>query len=92
MLERKDWAVALKVPLGVIPAGTIYKYNIFILFYFFKKLTQTNVYEKGTGNGMIKSLLDSVNQPCTPAHATLAVVRGIYYILYFYFSQAKFFY
>ncbi|KAL7603810.1 hypothetical protein Lser_V15G16554 [Lactuca serriola] len=50
LLERKDWAVALKVPLGVIPAGT--------------------------GNGMIKSLLDSVNQPCTPAHATLAVVRG----------------
>ncbi|KAI3498846.1 hypothetical protein L1887_34632 [Cichorium endivia] len=50
LLEREDWADALKMPLGVIPAGT--------------------------GNGMIKSLLDSVGQPCTPAHATLAAVRG----------------
>ncbi|XP_076943721.1 sphingosine kinase 1-like [Bidens hawaiensis] len=30
----------------------------------------------GTGNGMIKSLLESVGQPCTPAHAMLAVIRG----------------
>nr|XP_043623875.1 sphingosine kinase 2-like isoform X2 [Erigeron canadensis] len=30
----------------------------------------------GTGNGMIKSLLDSVGEPCTPAHAILAAVRG----------------
>ncbi|KAL4585527.1 hypothetical protein LXL04_010149 [Taraxacum kok-saghyz] len=50
LLEREDWAIALKIPLGVIPAGT--------------------------GNGMIKSLLDSVGQPCTPLHATLAAVRG----------------
>ncbi|XP_071689649.1 sphingosine kinase 2-like isoform X2 [Rutidosis leptorrhynchoides] len=30
----------------------------------------------GTGNGMIKSLLDSVGQPCTAAYAMLAAIRG----------------
>ncbi|KAD4982355.1 hypothetical protein R6Q59_001953 [Mikania micrantha] len=50
LLEREDWATALKMPLGVIPAGT--------------------------GNGMIKSLLDSAGEPCTPAHAALAAIRG----------------
>ncbi|KAJ0836508.1 putative sphingosine kinase [Helianthus annuus] len=50
LLERQDWAAALKTPLGVIPAGT--------------------------GNGMIKSLLDSAGEPCTPAHAVLAAIRG----------------
>ncbi|GJX89255.1 hypothetical protein Tco_0341269 [Tanacetum coccineum] len=30
----------------------------------------------GTGNGMIKSLLDSVGQPCTVAYAMLDAVRG----------------
>ncbi|KAI3718831.1 hypothetical protein L6452_19715 [Arctium lappa] len=50
LLEREDWAAALKMPLGVIPAGT--------------------------GNGMIKSLLDSVGEPCTAAHAILAAIRG----------------
>nr|GEW59425.1 sphingosine kinase 2-like isoform X1 [Tanacetum cinerariifolium] len=50
LLEREDWAAALKTPLGAIPAGT--------------------------GNGMIKSLLDSVGEPCTPANAILAVIRG----------------
>ncbi|KAM0012139.1 putative sphingosine kinase [Helianthus debilis subsp. tardiflorus] len=50
LLERKDWQVALKIPIGVIPAGT--------------------------GNGMIKSLLDSAGQPCTAAYAMLAVIQG----------------
>ncbi|KAK9051745.1 hypothetical protein SSX86_028373 [Deinandra increscens subsp. villosa] len=50
LLERQDWAAALKTPLGIIPAGT--------------------------GNGMIKSLLDSVGEPCTPTHAVLAAIRG----------------
>ncbi|GKC10602.1 ATP-NAD kinase-like domain-containing protein, partial [Tanacetum coccineum] len=50
LLEREDWAAALKTPLGAIPAGT--------------------------GNGMIKSLLDSVGEPCTPANAILAAIRG----------------
>ncbi|KAJ0682166.1 putative sphingosine kinase [Helianthus annuus] len=50
LLERQDWAAALKTPIGVIPAGT--------------------------GNGMIKSLLDSAGEPCTPAHAVLAAIRG----------------
>ncbi|PWA56274.1 diacylglycerol kinase, catalytic domain-containing protein [Artemisia annua] len=50
LLEREDWQAALKMPIGVIPAGT--------------------------GNGMIKSLLDSVGQPCTAAYAMLAAVRG----------------
>ncbi|KAI3740760.1 hypothetical protein L2E82_31233 [Cichorium intybus] len=50
LLEREDWQAALKMAIGVIPAGT--------------------------GNGMIKSLLDSVGQPCTPAYAMLAAIRG----------------
>jgi len=36
-----------------------------------------HVFGKGTGNGMIKSLLDSAGEPCTPAHAVLAAIRGI---------------
>ncbi|KAJ9566441.1 hypothetical protein OSB04_002407 [Centaurea solstitialis] len=50
LLEREDWQAALKMAIGVIPAGT--------------------------GNGMIKSLLDSVGQPCTAAYAMLAAIRG----------------
>lgn len=50
LLEREDWAAALKIPLGAIPAGT--------------------------GNGMIKSLLDSVGEACTPVNAILAAIRG----------------
>ncbi|XP_039168558.1 sphingosine kinase 2 isoform X2 [Eucalyptus grandis] len=30
----------------------------------------------GTGNGMVKSLLDSVGEPCTASYATLAIIRG----------------
>ncbi|KAK4271532.1 hypothetical protein QN277_020216 [Acacia crassicarpa] len=50
LLERQDWDTAIKVPLGVIPAGT--------------------------GNGMAKSLLDSVGDPCTAANAALSIIRG----------------
>ncbi|XP_076917345.1 sphingosine kinase 2-like [Bidens hawaiensis] len=38
--------------------------------------TPLGVIPAGTGNGMIKSLLDSAGEPCTPAHATLAAIRG----------------
>ncbi|GJV86592.1 hypothetical protein Tco_1530530 [Tanacetum coccineum] len=31
----------------------------------------------GTGNGMIKSLLDLVGEPCAPANAILAAIRGL---------------
>ncbi|XP_012091507.1 sphingosine kinase 2 isoform X4 [Jatropha curcas] len=30
----------------------------------------------GTGNGMVKSLLDSVGEPCKPSNAILAIIRG----------------
>ncbi|KAK4787440.1 hypothetical protein SAY86_011273 [Trapa natans] len=50
LLERDDWKSAIKMPLGMIPAGT--------------------------GNGMVKSLLDSVGQPCKASYATLAIIRG----------------
>ncbi|KAK4794116.1 hypothetical protein SAY86_012110 [Trapa natans] len=50
LLERDDWKAAIKMPLGMIPAGT--------------------------GNGMVKSLLDSVGQPCKAFYATLAIIRG----------------
>ncbi|CAK9141793.1 unnamed protein product [Ilex paraguariensis] len=50
LLEREDWNDAIKMPLGVVPAGT--------------------------GNGMIKSLLDSVGDPCTASNAILSVIRG----------------
>ncbi|KAK7319612.1 hypothetical protein RJT34_04335 [Clitoria ternatea] len=50
LLQRDDWDTAIKMPLGVVPAGT--------------------------GNGMAKSLLDSVGDPCTVADAVLAIIRG----------------
>ncbi|PQQ07253.1 sphingosine kinase 1-like isoform X1 [Prunus yedoensis var. nudiflora] len=50
LLEREDWEAAIKMPLGVVPAGT--------------------------GNGMAKSLLDSVGEPCTASNAILAIIRG----------------
>lgn len=33
-------------------------------------------YDTGTGNGMVKSLLDSVGEPCKAYNATLAIIRG----------------
>lgn len=30
----------------------------------------------GTGNGMVKSLLDSVGELCEPSNAVLAIIRG----------------
>ncbi|KAL6198077.1 hypothetical protein ACLB2K_027869 [Fragaria x ananassa] len=50
LLEREDWDTAIKMPLGVVPAGT--------------------------GNGMVKSLLDSVGAPCKVTNAVLAIIRG----------------
>ncbi|XP_057739198.1 sphingosine kinase 1-like [Arachis stenosperma] len=50
LLEREDWQTAIKIPIGVVPAGT--------------------------GNGMAKSLLDSVGYPCKVANAVLAIIRG----------------
>ncbi|XP_058073178.1 sphingosine kinase 1-like [Magnolia sinica] len=50
LLQREDWEAAIKMPLGVVPAGT--------------------------GNGMVKSLLDSVDDPCTVSNATFAIIRG----------------
>ncbi|GMP74839.1 hypothetical protein CsSME_00032122 [Camellia sinensis var. sinensis] len=50
LLERDDWDAAIKMPLGIVPAGT--------------------------GNGMAKSLLDSVGHPCTAFNAILAIIRG----------------
>lgn len=49
-LAREDWNDAIKMPLGMVPAGT--------------------------GNGMAKSLLDSVGEPCEASNAILAVIRG----------------
>ncbi|KAL0398661.1 UNVERIFIED_CONTAM: Sphingosine kinase [Sesamum radiatum] len=51
LLVRRDWDSAIRIPLGVVPAGT--------------------------GNGMVKSLLDSRGQPCSPFNATLAIIRGL---------------
>uniref|UniRef100_A0A5B6ZHW6 sphingosine kinase n=1 Tax=Davidia involucrata TaxID=16924 RepID=A0A5B6ZHW6_DAVIN len=50
LLERDDWDAAIRMPLGIVPAGT--------------------------GNGMAKSLLDSIGDPCTASNAILAVIRG----------------
>ncbi|XP_054777695.1 sphingosine kinase 1-like isoform X2 [Prosopis cineraria] len=51
LLERDDWETAVKIPIGVVPAGT--------------------------GNGVAKSLLDSVGDPCTAVNAALAIIRGL---------------
>ncbi|KAL2932047.1 Sphingosine kinase 1 [Bienertia sinuspersici] len=50
LLHRSDWNTAIKIPLGVVPAGT--------------------------GNGVAKSLLDSVGDPCSAFNATVAIIRG----------------
>nr|XP_023900602.1 sphingosine kinase 1 isoform X2 [Quercus suber] len=50
LLEREDWEAAIKMPIGVVPAGT--------------------------GNGMVKSLLDSAGYPCTAPNAVLTIIRG----------------
>ncbi|KAL8130409.1 hypothetical protein V2J09_019564 [Rumex salicifolius] len=50
LLQREDWNTAIKMPIGVVPAGT--------------------------GNGMAKSLLDSVGEPCSVINAVLAIIRG----------------
>ncbi|KAF2553438.1 hypothetical protein F2Q68_00037245 [Brassica cretica] len=50
LLEREDWRTALKLPIGMVPAGS--------------------------GNGMIKSLLDPVGMSCSAASATVSIIRG----------------
>ncbi|KAG0570231.1 hypothetical protein KC19_6G146200 [Ceratodon purpureus] len=50
LLERPDWERAIKMPIGIIPAGT--------------------------GNGMAKSVLEHVGEPCDAASATFLVIRG----------------
>ncbi|KAF8413970.1 hypothetical protein HHK36_001967 [Tetracentron sinense] len=58
LLQRDDWDSAIKIPLGIIPAGT--------------------------GNGMVKSLMDSVDDPCSVSNATLAVIRELTFLLHVY--------
>ncbi|KAK6149852.1 hypothetical protein DH2020_017377 [Rehmannia glutinosa] len=50
LLVREDWDKAIRIPLGVVPAGT--------------------------GNGMVKSLLDSCGEPCAASNATVSIIRG----------------
>ncbi|WOL07715.1 sphingosine kinase 2 [Canna indica] len=50
LLQREDWNTAIKIPLGIIPAGT--------------------------GNGMAKSLLDSVGDLFSVSNATFSIIRG----------------
>jgi len=50
LLEREDWKTAIKLPIGMVPAGS--------------------------GNGMIKSLLEPVGLPCSATSATISIIRG----------------
>ncbi|ESQ55222.1 hypothetical protein EUTSA_v10025046mg [Eutrema salsugineum] len=50
MLERADWRKAVKLPIGMVPAGT--------------------------GNGMIKSVLDSAGIRCCARSATISIIQG----------------
>ncbi|KAG0500706.1 hypothetical protein HPP92_000778 [Vanilla planifolia] len=50
LLQREDWETAIKVPLGIIPAGT--------------------------GNGLAKSLMESVGEMYSIQNASFAVIRG----------------
>ncbi|KAG0496231.1 hypothetical protein HPP92_000922 [Vanilla planifolia] len=50
LLQREDWETAIKVPLGIIPAGT--------------------------GNGLAKSLMESVGEMYSIENASFAVIRG----------------
>ncbi|KAH9290297.1 hypothetical protein KI387_034414 [Taxus chinensis] len=50
LLERSDWEHAIKMPLGIVPAGT--------------------------GNGMVKSLMEDADEPCIATNATFAVIKG----------------
>jgi hypothetical protein len=84
LLERPDWEVAIKMPIGIIPAGTL----LAICFprwspcCFLKLLAWLHAYwvfmffKPGTSNGMAKSLLDHIGEPCDAASATFLVIRG----------------
>ncbi|KAJ0983654.1 hypothetical protein J5N97_011909 [Dioscorea zingiberensis] len=50
LLQKEDWQAAIKMPLGIVPAGT--------------------------GNGMAKSLLDSVGEVYSVSNAAFAIIRG----------------
>ncbi|KAJ0017834.1 hypothetical protein Pint_10726 [Pistacia integerrima] len=108
LLEREDWSAAIKMPLGVIPAGFFPSYlilcikfmamNIFYILAMVTTIARGNwkfllwtdilvtssntlicdqgFMDAGTGNGMVKSLLDSVGEPCKASNATLAIIRG----------------
>lgn len=41
----------------------------------------------GTGNGMAKSLLDSVGEPCKVSNAVLAIIRGCLWHLTVYYCS-----
>lgn len=54
----------MKVRIGLLLVTTSpYMFNVF------------GIWLASTGNGMIKSLLDSIAQPCSPSNAILAVSR-----------------
>ncbi|CAK7350699.1 unnamed protein product [Dovyalis caffra] len=39
-------------------------------------MVPADVSDAGTGNGMVKSTLDSVGEPCTASNAVVAIIRG----------------
>lgn len=52
---------------------------------------------EGTGNGMAKSLLDSIGDPCTVPNAVLAIIRGFKFSIHChlnlsYLDQYEFFF
>jgi sphingosine kinase len=79
ILQRTDWEEAIKMPIGIVPAGTDDSSSV--RYQYKKKLgnTQTNsgiaIYA-GTGNGMAKSLLHAANQTCSISDALFAIIRG----------------
>lgn len=52
-------------------------------YLFFEVFYMCNGLNAGTGNGMAKSLLDTVGQPCTALCAVLAIIRGYKWSCYF---------
>lgn len=57
----------------------------FSFSFFHEKFGQLMSPRLGTGNGMAKSLLDSVGEPCKVSNAVLAIIRGCLWYLSVYY-------
>lgn len=64
--------------------------GILLTYILYFDLWHLDFLDAGTGNGMIKSLLDLVGEPCKASNAILAVIRGYRWRLFVFFHSKIF--